>query len=416
MGGIDSMILITHPTGNQNSRYAVLAMREVGLLHQFVTALHLDISSSWFGQMLPHGVSAELSRRNFSIEADGCVASRAVLREATRLLAGRYGPSSLVDRETGWASVDKVYRAVDDAAAKMIDRGLPVSGVYAYEDGAFSTFRSARQRGLACLYELPIGYWRAHRRICAEEAGLHPEWAHTWNAGRDRDEKVRRKDDELSLASQIIVPSRFVSETLRDFPGDLAPVSIVPYGCPTPIRAEQRQWYEGGPLKVLFVGGLSQRKGMKYLIDAIAPLGKSVSLTVIGAGPGRTQIGKEHRLLDSVPHSVVLDEMRRHDVFVFPTLFEGYSLAVAEALSQGMVVITTPNSGAADIITDGHDGWIVPIRESEGITERLQACIENPRLVQEMGKAALKRAGSWTWTHYRERLRSVGLNAAGVAV
>jgi len=392
-----------------------MAFDEAKALHGFVTAAQFG-AQGLLVRMMPSRLRAELQRRDFSDAVDpGRIEAVAPLREISRAIGMRMGPAALVRRETGWAGVDKVYRAVDKAVAHRLKKYSAVDAVYAYEDGALESFKTAQRLGIGRVYELPIGYWRTHRRLCSEEASLQPDWAHTWHAAVDSDAKVARKDEELAMASQIIVPSRFVAESLRDYPGTLPPVSVIPYGCPKPVAADARRWYRGGKLQVLFVGGLSQRKGLKYLIDALAPLGDSVSLTIIGSGAGRELLGTKHRLLGSIPHAAVIEEMRRHDVFVFPTLFEGYSLAVAEALSQGLPVITTPNSGAADIIESGVQGWIVPIRESVAITAHLQECIDSPDKVAHMGQAALALASSWTWADYRQRLRSVVLDGDGRA-
>ena len=404
------MIILSHPTGNQNSRQAALALGEAGQLQQFVTAAHFG-SDDPLVRLAPPALRRELLRRDFDdVVAPTRIASVARVRELTRLSAPRLGLPRLTARETGWACVDKVYHAVDRAVARRIRRGAAVDGVYAYEDGALESFRAARERGIARLYELPIGYWRTHRRLCREEAELQPEWAHTWQASLDSEAKLARKDSELALATQVIVPSRFVADSLSDYPGQLPPVAVVPYGCPPPIAPADRRWYAGGVLRVLYVGGLSQRKGLSYLLDALRPLGDAVTLTVIGTGDGAAMIDARHQQLGSVPHARVLEQMRLHDVFVFPTLFEGYSLAIAEALSQGLPVVTTANSGAADIIQHGVQGLIVPIRDSASITAELEELMRSPERLRGMGHAALARAASWTWADYRHRLREVVLD------
>lgn len=409
-------VLLAHPTGNQNSRHAARALAGSGVLHRFVTAAHFNAHGA-LASLLPGRVRVELARRDFSDTVPAAnIKSVARLRELMRVVAGKAGWQALLRRETGWASVDQVYHAVDRAAARLVRTQSSLSAVYAYEDGALETFQVAQAQGLQRFYELPIGYWRAHRRFCREEAALQPAWAHTWHADADSEAKVRRKDEELALASHIIVPSRFVADTLKDYPGSLAPLSILPYGCPSPIAPDARSWHVGGRLKVLFVGGLSQRKGLSYLLDALEPLGDSVTLTIIGCGAGAALLGSQHRILDSVPHATVLEEMRQHDIFVFPTLFEGYSLAVSEALSQGLPVITTPNSGAADIIQNGVQGWIVPTRDSASITAHLQHCLNQPETVAKMGHAALALAASWTWPHYRERLSQIVLDRSQVGL
>lgn len=399
------MYYLSHPTGNQNSREAVLALSSAGLLDAFATAVHFDPRSPLV-DMLPLAVKAEISRRNFSDYAGNSgIYSYSIIREIVRAVATKCGIDWLTRHEDGWASIDKIYRSVDVSVARLIAKGKSsVSGVYCYEDGALETFKAAKSFGARTVYELPIGYWRTHRRLCEEEAQRSPSWAHTWVASKDSEGKVQRKDREIYLASRLVVPSPFVAESLREYPHTLPPISVVPYGCPDPIKAVSRNWYSGGTLKILFVGALSQRKGLKYLLEAVRPLAGSVSLTIIGTGSGRELIDSCHRLLGSMPNSSVLSEMRKHDIFVFPTLFEGYGLVVTEAFAQGMPVITTPCAGPAAMIENGIHGWVVPVCDAQSITERLTECIIKPDLVESMGRSVLKLAAKWTWADYRKCL------------
>ena len=156
-------------------------------------------------------------------------------------------------------------------------------GIYAYEDGALASFRKARQLGLSTIYELPIGYWRCYRELMEEEKSLQPEWAVTLQGAADSDEKLRRKDEELALATDIVVPSEFVRGTLRKAGPLEARITVLPYGAPavpSGVRIEKRTMR--GKLKVLFVGGLSQRKGLSYLLQAVKRLHSGVELTLVG--------------------------------------------------------------------------------------------------------------------------------------
>ena len=401
------MILLVHPSGNQNSRHAARALSQAGISLKFFTSIHVD-SGNIALAFSPAGVRKWLSRRSFSEYVGGNeVKSVAVMREVVRLVSSVFDNSYFTRSEGSWASVDSVYRSVDKAVAAYIrSRPEAIKAVYAYEDGALESFKAAKEFGITRIYELPIGYWKAHRVLCEEESTLQPRWASTWIASRDSEKKLKRKDCELSMATHVIVPSSFVRSTLELFRESLPPISVIPYGCPTPISESDRSWYSGGNLRVLFVGGLSQRKGLSYLLDAVESFDGAIELTVIGAGAGLENIKNVHRVLGSISHAEVLEEMQRHDVFVFPTLFEGYSLAIAEALSQGLPVITTLNSGVSEIIEDGEQGWIVPVRDSEAIAEKLQDFIDSPERVLDMGRSALKLAEEWTWVQYRECLLS----------
>ena len=404
------MILFSHPLGNANARQAALALEEAGLLAELWTCLHWTPghpAERW----LPAAVSRELGRRSFPAAVRPKLRT-APWREALRLLGGRLpGGCWLTRHETGPASVDAVFRGLDRAVARRLPalaaRGL--RGVYAYEDGAADTFRAAGELGLTRFYDLPIGYWRAGHAIFDEEAAREPRWAPTLTGRADSPAKLARKDAELAGADVVIVASAFTRSTLAEAPGVRAPVHVVPYGAPTPVAEAAAERRDGaGPLRVLFAGSLGQRKGLSYLLDAVARLGSRVELTLLG---GKTVEGweplnravREHRWIPSLPHAGVLAEMSRQDVLVFPSLFEGFGLVIPEALSRGLPVIATPHTAGPDLLDDGVDGFVVPIRSAEAIAEKLAALLD-PARRREMRHAALRKAARLSWEAYRHGL------------
>ena len=144
----------------------------------------------------------------------------------------------------------------------------------------------------------------------------------------------------LQLADQVIVASAYVRSTLLDQQACSAPIAVVPYGAPAPLL-EPPATSSTGPLRVLYVGSLGQRKGLSYALEAIGSLGTQVSLTLIGnptsssCKPLLSALGR-HRHITSLPHHQILERMRQHDVLLFPTLFDGCGLVITEALSQGL--------------------------------------------------------------------------------
>ena len=96
--------------------------------------------------------------------------------------------------------------------------------------------------------------------------------------------------------------------------------------------------------------------------------------------------------------------MRRHDVLVLPSLFEGFALVIFEAMSQGLPVIITPTTGGGDIVTDSKEGFIVPIRSSGAITQKLELLITDSNLLTDMSMAAQSKAAEYSWKRYRHNL------------
>ncbi len=403
----EQKILLVHPTGNQNSKAVARGLADADSLHAFITSLYLN-SDRW--SWLPSKLVAEIKRRDFS-EIKSPIISGSPFREGLRLLASKLKLNFLTKHEVGYASVDNVYHATDRFASKYLKKhASEISAVYCYEDGALETFKVAKQLNIKCIYELPIGYWRTHHRLNQEESALQPEWANSWSATQDSKTKLARKDEELALADDIIVASSFTQKTLEDYPQALAPITVVPYGCPPQNETLDRNWFHAEDiLKVLYVGGLSQRKGLSYLVEAINALETKVEFSFIGNGTAVELVQEKlpHAFyLGTMPHSQVLEAMREHDVLIFPSLFEGFGMVITEAMSQGMVVIATDHTALPDI-ADESTGICVPVRDSGAIEDALNDLINNPEKVGKIGKSAMMLAQSYQWRDYESEIVKV---------
>lgn len=398
------MILLSHPTGNANVRAAIRAFYAAGLLKEF------DVSISWDPKsplqwLIPRRMATQMARRSFT-EIPRNLQHTHPWRELGRLAS----PGKLLkDGESAPFSILSVCQHFDQHVADRISSIHDLKAVYAYEDCALSTFQTASKLGHRCIYDLPIGYWRAAQNIYEEERELQPTWSCTLTGLKDSGEKLERKDSELNLADRIVVASEFVRSTLLNYGSSSAPIVVVPYGTPPPLSTEPPASTASSPLRVLFVGGLGQRKGLSYLLEAVDQLGDAVHLTLIGK-PGSnacTPLVKalqRHRWIASLPHAEILEHMRQHDVFVFPSLFEGFGLVLTEALSQGLPIISTPHTAAPDLITDGVEGFIVPIRDSHAIAERLVQLAEDREKLNAMRVACLRRAAEIPWSVYEDNL------------
>ncbi len=404
------MILFSHPTGNANVRHAALGLSRAHLLGEFWTCINHQ-PDGLLARVLPSGLRQQLARRSFPAELQPHLHAYPLF-EYGRLLSGRAGLGRLSRHEQGLLSVDAVYRSLDRRVRRRLRGAHRFTGVYAYEDGAADTFREAKKRGLPALYDLPIGYWRAARDLLIEEAQREPEWASTLIGNEDSPAKTARKDEELSLADTIYVASSYTLKTLARAPAFHAKVEVIPYGAPlrpaTGLPTRQRR-KPGGPLRAIFVGSLGQRKGLSYLFRACQSLGPEVELTVIGTLPLQPCPALERELnrvrwIPSCPHAQVLAEMAAHDVFVFPSLFEGFGLVLLEAMAMGLPILTTTHTAGPDLIDDGTEGFIVPIRSAEAIAAKLELLQRNPSLSEKMGEKAKARATTFTWENYERRL------------
>ena len=402
------MIILSHPTGNENVRQAALAFAEANLLEKFLTTINWN-SGSVFDRILPPRLREGFRRRSFPEPVRHRTRTQPA-REAMRLILGAIHLPLFSEQERGFLSIDTVSTALDRAVAAEVGRNANCKLVYAYEDCAIATFAAAERRQIPRIYDLPIGYWRVGQRIFAEEVEREPEWAPTLTGVRDSNEKLARKDEELRLATRVVVASTFTNSTLTQAPHQ-RPVTVIPYGT---LPAAANEIPSNGPkLKILFAGSLGQRKGLSYALRAVELFGENnCELTLLGrkAADGcrpLDQAVRDHRWVPSLSHERVLLEMRQHDVLIFPSLFEGFGLAITEAMSQGTLVITTAHTAGPDIIDDGVDGFIVPIRSAEAIAEKLEVLARDRERLRTMKISAREKARIRPWENYRRALVNV---------
>jgi glycosyltransferase involved in cell wall biosynthesis len=195
-------------------------------------------------------------------------------------------------------------------------------------------------------------------------------------------------------------------------------VHVVPLGVDTQRFAHASQPEETGRdevFRVIFVGQISPFKGLHYLVGGLRMAGLPRSeLLVLGsikdADYARRVLSTRDvriRLLGHVPQIELRQWYRRADVFVLPSISDGFALVVAEAMTAGLPVIVSENVGARDLIRDGIDGFSVPIRSAETLAEKITWLYEHPEERAAMGIQARQRVQEFTWGRYGERLLDV---------
>jgi glycosyltransferase involved in cell wall biosynthesis len=400
-------LIVSHPTGNANVKAAVAGMYDAGILAAFYTAI-ASFPGTFLDGLGAIGPLSEIRRRRVDARLKS-LTHLSPWRETGRLIASKAGLTNLITHETGAFSIDAIYKNLDRKVASDMRKYANANAIYAYEDAAGYSFKQAKILGLECLYDLPIGYWRAGRKLLENEAARWPEWAATLTTFKDSEIKLARKDEELKLADRIFVASSFTAKTLDNYPGIIAPVKVIPYGFPVVGTAKEYDNAAGRPLKLLFVGGLSQRKGIADLFAAVSKFGRHVELTVVGSKTGNdcpaldTELAR-HKWIPSLPHDAILQIMKEHDVLVFPSLFEGFGLVITEAMAQGTPVITTERTAGPDVIEHDNNGWLIRAGHEQDLQIAIEKLLQQPKLIGQAGKAAMETARLRPWQVYGKEL------------
>ncbi|GHT53488.1 hypothetical protein FACS189446_1020 [Bacteroidia bacterium] len=396
-------IALSHPSGNPNVKGVLMGLQNNNLLHSFNTSIACFPNSS-LEKLAKLPLFKDFKRRSFDTNIRQQTHTYPY-KELGRLLSQKLKFNRLLTHETSVFSTDKCCQYIDNKVAGYIQGHNDISGIYAYEDCAISQFNVAKQRGIKCIYDLPISYWKYGTQLMKEEALRLPEWAITLGGGiNDSDEKHERKVRELESADIVVCASRFVKESLPEWARN-KPVIQVPFGTPGEMNTGLKYVSEEKPLRLLFVGSMGQRKGLGDLFNAIKIVNtKNIELVVLGSLLAPIEFYKKQLTNFTYepvrPHNQVLELMRTCDIFCLPSIAEGRALVMQEAMSQGLPIIITPNTGGEDLVVENETGFLVPIRSPFAIAEKINWFLENRKQIAAMGEKAKQHTSYYTWEKY----------------
>ena len=160
---------------------------------------------------------------------------------------------------------------------------------------------------------------------------------------------------------------------------------------------------------------ITDRKGLNYLIEAVAKLSPKypqIHLRIMGEGNALSKLKKlvadlqlENRVefLGRIPREITTPYYQEASLFVLPSLNEGMSNAMLEALASGLPLLSTATGGASELIEEGVNGLILRFKDSQDIAEKIQRLIDDPELARKMGEASRKRAEKMSWRAVAEQ-------------
>jgi len=201
---------------------------------------------------------------------------------------------------------------------------------------------------------------------------------------------IEREEREYALADRIVLLSTFARQTFEMHAVPQQKLFQMQLGVDTQrFRPDSsglvercRRIRAGEPLRVLTVGSLSPRKGVVDLREVVRSLrGEPFQFRFVG----EVEPWAQERLigtgsLEFIPKQFELELPQQYlwgDIFLFPTIEDGFPVVLAQAFASGLPIITTTNCSGPDLVHEGETGWIVPVRRPEVIAERLRWCNNN---------------------------------------
>jgi glycosyltransferase involved in cell wall biosynthesis len=273
--------------------------------------------------------------------------------------------------------------------------------LFAFTTGALEIIQVAKERGLPAIVD-QLDPAKTDQDLIREEA---ERWA-GWEAlpGTVPQVYFDRLAEEWAAADLIFVNSEFSRRAIHSQGVPLEKLAVVPlaYEAEAPLDHKTVSPPEK-PLQVLWLGQIVLRKGIPYLFEAARKL---QSENIRFAVAGRVGISAE-ALKTAPPNLQVLGKVTREeairlyhaaDLFVLPTISDGFAITQLEAMSYGLPVITTPNCG--DVVTPGVDGQILPIRDSDALAAAIAALHHDRSRLQAMSDAARAKSRLFTLDRY----------------
>ena len=274
------------------------------------------------------------------------------------------------------------------------------------------SLKAAKQQGALTIIDRGNTHPRFSKRILDEEYAIYgvsrnldraPQWLKSFDSLR---RELEEAIEEFELADYVFVNSQFCYDTFVNEGYPKEKLVMIPRGFE--VKQYRPLPKEDNKFRVIFVGQLCVRKGLKYLLEAWDKLNLHDAELML--------VGHLHEELEALmkPYSgrkdivhlgFVPDPVKLYNsatVFVFPTIEEGSAKVSYEAMACGIPVIVTPNAGS--LARDGMDGFIVPIRQVEPLVEKILYFYNNREAAVEMGKEARRYIETFTWEHYERTL------------
>ena len=235
--------------------------------------------------------------------------------------------------------------------------------------------------------------------------GFYKEEAYLWNI---KYEKVIR--EELKYVDYFFSPSNIVTKSLEFCGIDRKKIKIVPYGVNiNKFQFTEKKNTNNKALKLIYVGQISYRKGLHHLLKIIKEYSPNeIEINLAGSFNENNEIIKQSHginninFLGFVTHDILAQKYQDADLFVFPTLGEGYGMVVLEALSTGTPVLISNLAGGDDAIENYKNGLVYEATSEASLKSALDWFIEHRDMIPQMSKEAYETAQKLTWEKYHK--------------
>lgn len=291
----------------------------------------------------------------------------------------------------------------EKAGEVALRRQAPLVAYSYYADAAFRRMEGA---GLPrVLFQVhPNGKYL--RELFQKELEKVPEAKASLMEETEMSPLFRHNDETFALADAVICASTFTKHSLAAA-GSTQTAHVVGYGVDLDLFAARTVAPSAKPLTVGFVGALSQRKGARYLLGALAALPKGAAKLILytRAAVDRDLIrgfeSVDVEVRGGLSDAALAADLKRCDLVALPSIAEGFGLVILEAMACGVPVLCTTSTGGADFIRHRQNGLLIEPGSADAIHQELAWALTHRDELFQMGQAARVEAEQHTWAAYR---------------
>lgn len=400
-------IIIAHP-GKQHSYYSANALVSNGFNVTYITTVY-NKEGSWTRKLKSIFLKGDNLIRANSRKCDWLdddqVKQFCELSSLVTLLLLRIDKNKKIYRV--WNNL--VFRRFGIKVAKYAIKNK-CNAVIMYDANAKSCFEYLKKKKSSIIKILDVSIAsRPYQKYVYEEdirktglIGLKDEQVFLW---KQKYQEYYKK--EIALSDYFICPSEFVKKSLLYSGASENRIYKVPYGVQLDKFTYCERKIEQGPLHLVMAGQVNYRKGIHHILNVLKNYSPEEVKLVLFGSLNRTDpyIANncniptiEYR--GFVTQDKIIEEYKKSDAYLFPSMCEGLSLSVLEAMSSGLPVIVSDHSGANDLIKDGVNGMVFTAGNDEELKRVINWFIHNKNKLKEMGHNARATATIYSWDNY----------------
>jgi glycosyltransferase involved in cell wall biosynthesis len=311
-----------------------------------------------------------------------------------------------------------INQVFDNLASKKINNPDIFVG---WSNYSLKSLRVAKNNGAIGIIERGSSHIEFQTNILKEEYEKYGQKIKTAHP-----KTIEKELEEYEEADYISIPSSYVRRTFIEKGISEEKLIQVPYG--VDLSSFKQVEKNDDIFRVVFAGGMILRKGVHYLLQAFSELNLPNSELVLFGNISEEikpffekynveksegqEINKylnknktRIRFLGHVPQKDLHKYYSQGSVFSICSIEEGLALVQPQAMACGLPVVCTTNTGGEDIVRDGKDGFVIPIRNIEKLKEKLLYLYKNPEERNKMSKSAKERVSTgFTWDDYGDKI------------